>query len=244
MKLIHQGIILGEDNQKMSKSRGNVINPDDVVNEYGADAMRLFEMFMGPLEATKPWKTAGVDGVRRLLDRIWRLAVDPDTGELRAESKPAPDEIQKALHRTIKKVTEDIEGMRFNTAIASMMELTNLLTKSNHHGRETLEILVQLMAPFAPHFSEELWERLGHQESIAYVTWPQYDPALIIDQTQTYAVAINGKMRAQIDLPRDVAKDDALAQARVLENIQRHIEGKTIRKEIFVPGRMINFVVG
>ncbi|MEE2757772.1 MAG: leucine--tRNA ligase [Myxococcota bacterium] len=244
MKLIHQGIILGEDNQKMSKSRGNVINPDDVVTEYGADAMRLFEMFMGPLEATKPWKTAGVDGVRRLLDRIWRLAIDPDTGELRADNKPAPNDIQKALHRTIKKVTEDIEGMRFNTAIASMMELTNLLTKSNHHGRETLEILVQLMAPFAPHFSEEVWARLGHPESIAYVKWPQFDPALLIDQLQTYAVAINGKMRAQIELPREIAKDAALAQARTLDNIQRHIEGKTIRKEIFVPGRMINFVVG
>ncbi|MBV71414.1 MAG: leucine--tRNA ligase [Myxococcales bacterium] len=243
MKLIHQGIILGEDNQKMSKSRGNVINPDDVVNEYGADAMRLFEMFMGPLEATKPWKTTGVDGVRRLLDRIWRLAVDPETDALRVEDSAAPDDIQKALHRTIKKVTEDIEGMRFNTAIAAMMELTNLLTKSNHHGRDALEILVQLMAPFAPHFSEELWARLGHQESIAYVKWPQYDAALIIDQMQTYAVAINGKMRAQIELPRDVAKDDALAQARGLENIQRHMDGKTIRKEIFVPGRMINLVV-
>ncbi|MGC6415710.1 MAG: leucine--tRNA ligase [Bradymonadia bacterium] len=244
MKLVHQGMILGEDNQKMSKSRGNVINPDDVVESYGADAMRLFEMFMGPLEATKPWKQTGVEGVRRLLDRIWRLVVDEETDELRVREEDTNKDIKRALHRTIKKVTEDIEGMRFNTAIAAMMELTNQLTKNDYRDRSTLEALTQLMAPFAPHFSEELWSRLGHAESIAYVPWPQHDESTIVLDSLTYAVAINGKTRGQIELPKDIAKDAALEAARAMENIQRHIGDKTIRKEIFVPGRMINFVVG
>jgi leucyl-tRNA synthetase len=244
MKLVHQGMILGEDNQKMSKSRGNVINPDDVVDSHGADAMRLFEMFMGPLEATKPWNTAGVDGVRRLLDRIWRLAIDEDSNECVATDGNPDADIEKLLHKTIKKVTEDIEGMRFNTAIAAMMELTNSMTKSGYRHRTTLEILVQLLAPFAPHFGEEIWERLGHEHSIAYHPWPQYDEALTLDQTVTYAVAVNGKMRSQIILGVDVSKEDALNTARALENVQKNIAGKTIRKEIFVPGRMINFVVG
>ena len=172
MKLVHQGMILGEDNQKMSKSRNNVVNPDDVVDSHGADAMRLYEMFMGPLEATKPWNTNGVDGVRRFLDRVWRLAVDEESGACLATDDAPDGTTLRALHKTIKKVTADIEAMRFNTGISAMMELTNLMTKSGQRSREALSILIQLLAPFAPHFSEELWERLGHSESIAYVEWP------------------------------------------------------------------------
>ena len=170
--------------------------------------------------------------------------VDEETDELRVREEDTNKDMRRALHRTIKKVTEDIEGMRFNTAIAAMMELTNQLTKNDYRDRSTLEALTQLMAPFAPHFSEELWSRLGHAESIAYVPWPQHDESAIVLDSLTYAVAINGKTRGQIELPKDIAKDDALEAARGMENIQRHIGDKTIRKEIFVPGRMINFVVG
>ena len=241
-KLVNQGMILGEDNQKMSKSRGNVVNPDDVIAEYGADSMRLFEMFMGPLEATKPWKTSGVDGVRRFLDRLWRLVVDEDSDEcLATPAQPDPD-ITRALHRTIKKVGEDIEELRLNTAIAAMMELVNLLTKHDCHARAVLTPLVQMVAPFAPHFGEELWRRLGHPESLAYEPWPAYDEALCKAATVTYAVQVNGKMRGQVELPADVSKADALAAARSEQNVERHLEGKTMRKEIFVPGRLINFV--
>ncbi len=242
MKLVHQGMILGEDNQKMSKSRHNVVNPDDVVGSHGADAMRLYEMFMGPLEATKPWNTNGVDGVRRFLDRVWRLAVDQDSDACLVTDETMTGDLERALHKTIKKVTEDIEGMRFNTAISAMMELTNALTKAGHRSRHALETLTQLLAPFAPHFSEELWARLGHGESIAYVDWPTYDSALTVDDTITYAIQVNGKMRGQIELAKDADKEGALKSAREMENIARHLEGKTIRREIFVPGRMINFV--
>ncbi|MEE2786417.1 MAG: leucine--tRNA ligase [Myxococcota bacterium] len=242
MKLVHQGMILGEDNRKMSKSLGNVINPDDVVAEHGADAMRLFEMFMGPLEATKPWNTSGVDGVRRFLDRIWRVCVDGETGACVVDdSAPSADGL-KRLHKTIKKVTEDLDGMRFNTAISAMMELVNYLTKHHVRARTIIEPFIQLLAPFAPHLGEELWALLGHEDGISYVPWPTYDEALIVDDLVTYAVQVNGKLRGQLELAKDIAKDDALAAARTLENVIRFTEGKTIRREIFVPGRMINFV--
>ena len=241
MKLVHQGMILGEDNQKMSKSRGNVVNPD-VIEAHGADAMRLFEMFMGPLEATKPWNTSGVDGVRRFLNRVWRLIVDEESGALLVTDDAPSAELTKLLHKTIKKVTEDLEEMRFNTAISAMMELTNGMTKSGQRARSVAEVLVQLLAPFAPHMGEELWARLGHGESIAYHPWPEYDEALTVDQTVTYASKSTGRCERQIDLAKDLAKDDALASARANENVARHLEGKR-SVEIFVPGRMINFVV-
>ncbi len=243
-KLFNQGMILGENGEKMSKSRGNVVNPDDVIEAHGADAMRLYEMFMGPLEATKPWSTSGVEGVRRFLERVWRLAVDEETDALVVSDDAPSREAMRALHKTIKKVTEDIEGMRFNTAIAAMMELVNLLTKNGERPRAVVEPLVQLLAPFAPHLGEELWARLGHEGGISYVDWPAYDEALTVDDTITYAVQVNGKVRGQIELAKDVAKDDALAQAQALDNVQRFLEGKTLRRAIFVPGRMINFVVG
>ncbi|MCB9529871.1 MAG: leucine--tRNA ligase [Myxococcales bacterium] len=244
MRLVNQGMILGEDNQKMSKARGNVVNPDDVIRQYGADALRLFEMFMGPLEAVKPWKTSGVDGVRRFLDRLWRLVVDEETDNCLASGTRISDDTRRALHRTIKKVTEDIEGLRFNTAIAAMMELVNLLTKNEERGREVLQPLVQLVAPFAPHIGEELWQRLGHTRTLAYEPWPSYDESLTVAAAVTYAVQVNGKVRGQVELPVDVSKEAALAAARAEDNVARHLDGKTVRKEVFVPGRLINFVVG
>jgi leucyl-tRNA synthetase len=172
-KLVHQGTILGDDNQKMSKSRGNVIGPDLVIDEFGADAVRLYEMFMGPLEASKPWNTQSVDGVRRFLDRVWRLCIDEDGGLSPALTDDAPDEASlRVLHQTIKKVTEDLDGLRFNTAIAQMMVCVNEMTKLERRPRALIEPFVKVLSPFAPHLGEELWSRLGHEETIAYAEWP------------------------------------------------------------------------
>ncbi|MFN3198837.1 MAG: leucine--tRNA ligase [Bradymonadia bacterium] len=243
VKLVHQGMILGEDGQKMSKSRGNVVNPDDVIAEHGADALRLYEMFMGPLEATKPWATKGVEGVRKFLNRAWRLYVDEETDAL-VVTDDAPDKATlKVLHKTIKKVTEDIEALRLNTAIAAMMELVNHLTPLKVRPRSVLTPFCQLLAPFAPHIAEELWARLGHAESISYVPWPAFDAALTVDDTVRYAIQVNGKVRGQLELAKDVAKDDALAAARALPNVGKHLASGDLKREIFVPGRMINFVV-
>ncbi len=242
-KLVNQGMILGEDNQKMSKSRGNVINPDDVVKRYGADSMRLYEMFMGPLEATKPWQTNGVEGVRRFLDRVWRLFVDEETDASTIDDTTPDDETQRALHKLVKKVGDDLEHMRFNTAIAAMMEFVNFLTPRKARPRAVLEVFAQLVAPFAPHLGEEVWSRLGHGTSIAYVPWPTYDEALTKDASVTYAVQVNGKLRGQIEAPVEATQAQVSEMARAHENVQRFLEGKPIRREIFVAGRMINLVV-
>ena len=242
-KLIHQGMILGEDGQKMSKSRGNVVNPDDVIEQYGADAMRLFEMFMGPLEATKPWAMSGVEGVRRFLDRTWRLFVDEQSDDCLLTTNAADEGNLRNLHKTIKKVGEDIEAMRFNTAISSMMEFVNALTKTKCRSRDVLVPFIQLLAPFAPHLGEELWSRSGQTTELSYAPWPSVNESFLVEETKTYAIQVNGKVRGQIDLPMVVSKEDALALARKEENVKRHLEGKTVRREIFVPNRMINFVV-
>ena len=197
-KLFNQGMILGEDNQKMSKSRGNVVNPDEVVDAYGADSMRLYEMFMGPLEATKPWQMSGVEGVRRFLERVWRLLVDQDSDACLADDEAPSDAVLRAMHKTVKKVTADLEGLRFNTAISAMMELVNVLTPLAERPREALSVLVRLVSPFAPHLGGELWQRLGNAESIAYAPWPTYDDALTLDATVGYAVQVNGKLRGQL----------------------------------------------
>jgi leucyl-tRNA synthetase len=242
-KLVHQGMILGEDGQKMSKSRGNVVNPDDVIEQYGADAMRLFEMFMGPLESTKPWATSGVEGVKRFLDRAWRLFVNEDTNEwILTDAAPNTEQLT-LLHKTIKKVTDDVENMRFNTAISTMMEFVNAMTKSAARPQAILIPFIQVLAPFAPHLGEELWARSGAQSELSYAQWPESDEQYLTEATKTYAIQVNGKVRSQIELPVDVSKDDAISRAKADSNVQRHVEGKTIRREIFVPGRMINIVV-
>lgn len=242
-RLINQGMILGEDSQKMSKSRGNVVNPDDIIASHGADSMRLYEMFMGPLEAVKPWQTKGVEGVRRFLDRYWRLFVDHNSGELKLNDEPLDQETTRLLHLTIKKVTEDIDGVRLNTAIAAMMELTNHFVKNQVSARAALEPLTQLLAPFAPHIAEEAWEMLGHEGGISYVTWPSFDPALLVSDEVIYPVQVNGKLRSQLSLPSDVTQEDALAAAKSDPNVQRFLEDKTLVREVFVPKRMINLVV-
>ncbi len=244
MKLIHQGTVLGEDNQKMSKSRGNVVNPDEMMDQFGADAVRLYEMFMGPLEATKPWSTRGVEGITRFLDRVWRLMVEDSGGLSRAVTEEEPTlEQRRLLHRTIKKVTEDLEGLHFNTAIAQMMVFTNEMTKVPTHPRRMLEPFLLLLSPFAPHIAEELWERMGKSPSIAYQPWPTFDPTLVAAERLTIPIQVNGKLRSKIEVPADWSEEQVLDCARQDSKLDEWLQGKTPRKVIYVPKKLVNFVV-
>jgi leucyl-tRNA synthetase len=241
-KLVHQGIVLGEDNQKMSKSRGNVVNPDEMMDQFGADAVRLYEMFMGPLEAMKPWSTRGVAGVTHFLERAWRLMVN-DEGQLSnaiVTSAPSLDH-QRLLHQTIKKVTEDIEQLRFNTAISQMMVFTNEMTKADQRSRSLIEPFVLLLSPFAPHLGEELWRLLGHQPSVSQQPWPVFDPALTVSDRLTIPIQVNGRLRAKIDVGSDATREqvEGLARAEAVEWLQ----GKEPKKVIYVEKKLINFVV-
>jgi leucyl-tRNA synthetase len=233
---------------KMSKSRGNVINPDKVVSEYGADSMRLYEMFMGPLEATKPWSMRGVEGVYRFLSRVWRLIVDDRADALKlAENvqQVEPDkETLRKLHQTIKKVTEDLDGMRFNTAIAAMMELTNHLTRLPVRPQSTVETFVLLLGPFAPHLAEELWQAFGHSSTCAYEPWPTFDESLTKADEIEIPVQVNGKVRSKVTVPADAAEDAIRATALADTRIQELIQGKQIKKVIMVPKKLVNIVVG
>lgn len=232
---------------KMSKARGNVINPDDVVNEYGADSLRLYEMFMGPLEQVKPWSMRGVEGVYRFLSRVWRAIVDDRSEELKLNavvSDAAPDdETLRLLHHTIAKVSDDLNGLRFNTAIAAMMEFTNHLTRITSRAKSILEPFVLLLAPFAPHIAEELWRALGHAKSLAYEPWPVFDPKLLKADFIEVPVQVNGKLRARIQVPADSDEAALEAAARADEKVAAHINGKTIRKVIVAKGKLVNLVV-
>lgn len=231
---------------KMSKSRGNVINPDDVVDRYGADSLRLYEMFMGPLEQVKPWSTKGVEGVNRFLNRAWRLFLgDGDEDILNVtDTEPNPDQL-KVLHEAIKKVTDDIENMRFNTGISALMIFVNEANQWESVPRKIAETFVILLSPFAPHISEELWSRLGHKDTLAYETWPDFNEEYLKSDLVEYPVQVNGKVRANIEVPADKAKDKnfVLGLAKQQKNVKKHLDGTTIIKEIFVPGRIINLVV-
>jgi leucyl-tRNA synthetase len=233
----YQGMILGEDGEKMSKSRGNVINPDGVVEEYGADTLRLYEMFMGPLDKDKPWSMNGVKGVYNFLAKAYKTFADT--------SLYSQDDEQtlKELHKTIKKITSDIEDMKFNTAISQMMIFTNHCAKTKKFSKETAATFAQVIQPFAPHMAEELWELTGHKESISYAAWPTFDEALAKDDLITMAVQVNGKTRATIDVPADISKEDFLTTAKSDERIKKYLDGKNIIKEIYVPGKISNFVV-
>jgi leucyl-tRNA synthetase len=246
-KLVNQGMILGENGEKMSKARGNVVNPDDVVREYGADSLRLFEMFMGPLEAVKPWSTQGVVGVRGFLDRAWRLIVDDKAEQLKLNESVqnvAPTlEQSRTLHKTIKQVTIDIRQMQFNTAIARLMEFTNFFTKETVRPRETMEKFVLLLAPFAPHLAEELWQLLGHDRTLAYEPWPQYEESLTKDAEIEIPVQILGKLRSKVVVPADSDQATIVTAARADARISELLAGKEVVKTIVVPGKLVNFVV-
>jgi leucyl-tRNA synthetase len=226
--------------EKMSKSRGNVVNPDDIVRDYGADSLRLYEMFMGPLEQVKPWQTSGIEGVRRFLDRVWTLC----TGAVSDDAKDFDDETRRQLHKTVKKVTDDIEAMRFNTAISAMMIFAKHLGGLGRVPREAAKTLTLLVSPFAPHLGEELWERLGAKQSLAYEPWPSYDEALVRDTLVEIGVQVNGKLRGVIQLPVDADEAAAKSAAFAEPKVKQQVEGKTVKKVIYVPGKILNLIVG
>ncbi len=236
-RLVNQGVIMGPDGYRMSKSRGNVVNPDEVVESFGADTLRVYEMFMGPLEASKPWSTNGLQGVHRFLDRVWRIA------EREILDDPSPSELVRLLHKTIKKVTSDTESLDFNTAISQMMIFVNELFKQQTLHRDIWEPFIRLLAPYAPHLAEELWERAGCRSPVSLAEWPSYDESLTHDDTLTIAVQVNGKVRAEFETARDTGKDRIEAQARAIPKIQGYLEGRTPVRTVVVPNKLVNFVV-
>ncbi|HDR7435488.1 MULTISPECIES: leucine--tRNA ligase [Bacillus] len=239
-QLFNQGMILGENNEKMSKSKGNVVNPDDIVASHGADTLRLYEMFMGPLDASIAWSENGLDGARRFLDRVWRLFVQ-DNGELSEKITDAPNkELEKAYHQTVKKVTEDYAELRFNTAISQMMVFINDAYKAETLPKEYVEGFVKMIAPVAPHIGEELWSKLGYNETITYASWPTFDESKLVEDEVEIVVQIMGKVRAKLTMSKDASKDEM--EKLALEAIQDQIEGKTVRKVIVVPGKLVNVV--
>ncbi len=244
-RVFHQGMILGEDGNKMSKSRGNVINPDKTIEGYGADSLRLYEMFIGPLEDMKPWSEKGIEGVYRFLRRIWRVIIDRD-GQVHGNIHDGDErnaETDRLLHQTIKKVTEDIERLRFNTAISQMMIFSNHLQKAESIARSTLTDFLRTLAPFAPHICEELWARLRGIPSIVSAPWPDYDPARIATDMEKLIIQVNGKLRGDTMIVKGAGEEVALREARQHPRVAAHLKGKRIRKVIYVPGRVLNIVV-
>jgi leucyl-tRNA synthetase len=270
-KLVNQGLILGEDGQKMSKSRGNVINPDDILKEYGADAFRLYEMFMGPLEMVKPWNTRGVEGVYRFLGRVWRLFVDegsetefeqaqtaqasggaPALTEIRLctdikDTAPSAAQL-KTLHSCIKKVTEDLDGLRFNTAISALMVFVNEAITWETKPASVLRDFLILLQPFAPHLSEELFEKLTAKAppkipGLSYQPWPRFDPALLVEKTIEMPVQVNGKLRDHIHIAADASAAEVESAALACEKLKPFLEGKPVKKVIIIPKRLINIVI-
>ena len=236
-RLVNQGMILGEDNQKMSKSRGNVVNPDDIVREFGADALRLYEMFMGPLEVSKPWITAGLVGVTRFLERLYAMSEKPLT-----DAEPS-GELLKLMHRTIKKVNGDTDTLNFNTAISAMMVLSTEAARLETLPRSLWSVLVRLVAPYAPHLAEELWAAMGNTTSVSKAPWPAYDQALCEDDEDTIIVQVNGKLRGDFKAAKGAAKDALEASAKAVPKVAEYLSGKDIVKVIIVPGKLVNFVI-
>lgn len=231
--------------EKMSKAKGNVVNPDEIIRDFGADSFRLYEMFMGPLEMSKPWNTASIEGVRRFLDRAWRLVCVEESDE---DLQPMADgfqssDVEKLYHQTVQGVSEDIEQLRFNTAISKMMVLVNALTQEQVKSRPAVEGLVLLLAPFAPHIAEELWRHLGHEGSVTEASWPTFDPAKCVDDEMTIVVQVNGKKRADFNTGTETSKDNILAKAKTCEKVLPWLENTQVVKEIYVPGKLVNLVV-
>ncbi|MEH7379621.1 leucine--tRNA ligase [Bacillus sp. JJ1533] len=242
-KLFNQGMILGEGNEKMSKSKGNVVNPDDIIESHGADTLRLYEMFMGPLDASIAWSTNGLDGSRRFLDRIWRLLVD-DNGNISPKVKANSNDtsLERVYHQTVKKVTEDYEALHFNTAISQLMVFINDAYKATELPKSFIEGFVKLLSPVAPHIAEELWEKLGNTGSIAYESWPAFDEAKLVESEIEIVIQVNGKVKAKLQVPADASKEVLEQIAMGADPIKEQIEGKTVRKVIAVPGKLVNIV--
>jgi leucyl-tRNA synthetase len=241
-KLVHQGLILGEDKKKMSKSLGNVVNPDEVVSQYGADSLRLFEMFMGPFEMVKPWSQKGVEGVFRFLARVWRMYHD-DNGNFYLDDSEADLDQKKIYHRTIKKVEEDILNFSFNTAISQMMIFINEMTPKQNRPKSLLKPFILCLAPFAPHIAEELWHKAGNTNTLSYEKFPDFDPTFLVDDQITIVVQINGKLRSSFVCNKDINSENAILMAKTAEKIDSFLLNKKIMKEIYVPGKLVNLVV-
>ena len=238
-RLVHQGVIGGEDGQKMSKSVGNVVNPDDIVSAFGADALRCYEMFMGPLDQAKPWQTNGVVGVRRFLDRAFTATAFA----LEAPPSEIDPETSRLLHKTIKKVTEDIEGLRFNTAVSTLMVLVNRFVEVSSVSLETAKTFARLLSPFAPHLAEEIWERAGERDLVCRADWPTFDPALVVDDVVEIGIQVNGKVRSRVSLAKTATEAEARAAVIADETLRPFLEGKTEKRFLYVPGKIINVVV-
>jgi leucyl-tRNA synthetase len=249
-KLVNQGLILGEDGQKMSKSRGNVVNPDDVVRDYGADALRLYEMFMGPLEQVKPWQMKGVEGVSRFLARVWRVAFEEtQDGAFNVSPKirdlPCTDkELLRVVHETIRKVGEDIGKLSFNTAISQMMICTNAFTQAEVVPLREFIRFLTVLNPFAPHLSEEIAARLGVETMLCETPWPAFDEAVLVRSEVEFIIQVNGRLRDRVLLAADAGEDAATAAALGSPKVREHTDGKTVRKIVFVPGKLLNIVAG
>ena len=243
-KLVNQGIILGPDGVKMSKSRGNVVNPDEVVNKHGADSLRLYEMFMGPLEKSKPWQTNGIDGCRRFLSRTWNMILDENC-QLNSSiiDQEATNEELKLITFLIKRVTEDIENMKFNTAISEMMTFINQYIPLKVKSKSIIEQFVLVLSPFAPHMAEECWEKLGYSSSLAYQSWPKFDPAYLSKDEVLIPIQINGKLRLQLSMPTGASEEEIYNEALSTPKLQKHLEGHTIVRKIFVPDKIFNLVI-
>ena len=237
-KLRHQGMILGPNGEKMSKSKGNVINPDDVINEYGADALRLYEMFMGPIEAAKPWDEKGIEGSKKFIDRVWRVFIESD----KVQNKENPN-LEKEYNYTIKKVTEDYENMSFNTAIAQMMIFINAAFKEDVIPVKMVEGFIKVLNPIAPHVTEEIWNKLGHENTISYEKWPEYDESKIVDDKVNLAVQINGKLRDLIEINMDEEQEKVKEIVHKSEKVASYLEGHEIVKEIYVKNKIYNIVI-
>ncbi|WP_312117061.1 leucine--tRNA ligase [Brevibacillus reuszeri] len=243
-KLFNQGMILGENNEKMSKSKGNVVNPDDIVNSHGADTLRMYEMFMGPLDASIAWSTKGLDGSRRFIDRVYRLFVN-ESGELNDKivDTAKATSMERVYHQTVKKVTEDYEGLRFNTGISQLMVFINEAYKADVLPKKYMEDFVKMLSPITPHIAEELWEKLGHSETIAYEAWPTYDESKLVDDEVEIVLQVNGKNKEKLLIAADATKEQMEELALANEVIKELIEGKTIVKKIAVPGKLVNIVI-
>ena len=244
-KLFHQGIILGEDGEKMSKSRGNVVSPDSIIESHGTDTLRLYLMFLGPLEAMKPWNPRGIEGVHRFLHKVWRecIGADGEVNKRISNTEPQTPELTKLLHETIKKVGDDIEGLRFNTAISQMMIFANALQKAPAIRRDTMLVFLQLLAPLAPHLAEELWARLGAPPSIQSAPWPKYDAAVLTTSEVKLVFQVNGKHRGDQLVAVGLTQEEAIKLARSNSKVAPHLEGKGIQRVIYVPGKILNLVV-
>lgn len=240
----YKGAPITQEYGKMGKSLKNAINPDDIREQYGCDTLRLYEMYMGPLEASKPWNTRDIVGVNRFLRRIWRNFVDEETGKVLLTEEPPSQDLLRLLHRTIQRVTDDLERLSFNTATAALIEMNNALVSLDVVPRAIAEPFVLMLSPLAPHVSEELWHRFGHHASLAYVPWPAYDENYLQEDTVKIPIQVNGKVRGTIEVAADASKDEVLSLAKSDDSVARYLAEKALKREIYVPGKIVNFVVG